>query len=878
MSAAEVSAAINTKRELLSFVFTARTFTVDHPKALLSDAETKLREAFLADRCRALFDLGFTPQSGKESPSLSFLHRLSGIFLEELTGSPDLEVAREHTVVTLSEETADRILYLVPFGIGTENITPSWIRGIFEGLNQAFSTELSAWQGTVSMFLTEHSQNLRVPERIFFHLVENRDDPDHPFAFLATYSTRDARGKVRHMPLSYALTEYREDRKKLLDLLSCLNRASEVSPLIASFTESGEMFHPLRLTSEEAWQFLKSVEDIEKCGIVCRVPNWWKRGASSVSLSVQLGGEKPSLLGFDSIVSSQPSLSVDGVPLTREEIEELLKSTEGLAFLKGRWVEVNHAKLERMLEEMDQYRGSMTLLEALRLENGMEKEKADPDGGVLVTNGKWLGDLLQNLRRPKNIKIAKVPAGLHAALRPYQKTGYAWLSYMHTLGFGACLADDMGLGKTLQVLTFLESLWEKDKNARVLLVVPASLPGNWTKEAARFVPDLPLAVLHGKPREEILALLGEDAAFLYITTYGMVSRMEEFSKKHWDVLILDEAQAIKNPGTKQTRNIKKIPANFRIALTGTPVENDLTNLWSLFDFLDKGLLGTSKEFSDFAGSIDTQEDGYQKLRGMVSPFILRRLKTDKSIVPDLPEKLEEVEYVDLTAKQAVLYRRQVKELESRIQDADGIEKKGLVLGTIQKLKQICNHPDQYLGQSAYDPAESGKFRRLGEICQKIYERRERVLVFTQYREITPYLASNLEEVFGLPGLVIHGGVPSAKRQQLVDQFNGEEYVPFMVLSVKAAGTGLNLTAANHVIHFDRWWNPAVENQATDRAFRIGQTKNVVVHKFVAAGTIEEKIDQLINDKKELAENVIGSGENWLTKLDDRALLNLMRLE
>lgn len=320
---------------------------MDRPKALLSGEETKLREAFLADRYKALFGLGFAPRSGKESPSLSFLHRLSGIFLEELTRSPDLEVAREHTKVVLFEETADRILYLVPFGIGTENITPSWIRGVFEGLNEAFSRELCAWQGTVAMFLTEHSQNLRVPEQIFFHLVENKDNPDHPFAFLATYSTRDARGKVRHMPLSYALTEYREDRKKLLDLLSCLNRASEVSPLIASFTESGEMFHPLRLTSDEAWQFLKSVEDIEKCGIVCRVPIWWKRGASAVSLSVQLGGEKP-------------SLSVDGVPLSREEIEELLQSTEGLAFLKGRWVEVNHDRLQRSFGTLASRRTEMT--------------------------------------------------------------------------------------------------------------------------------------------------------------------------------------------------------------------------------------------------------------------------------------------------------------------------------------------------------------------------------------------------------------------------------------------------------------------------------------------------------------------------------------
>lgn len=866
------------KKELLSFVFSPRTFTVDHPNALLSQEETKLRSAFLADRYRALFHLGFSPRKEKESPSLLFLHRLSGVFLEELTKSPDLEVARQNTEIALTEETADRILSMVPFSIGTEYINETWIRGIFRELNRAFSAEMAAFSGTTAEFFAAHASELRVPERLFFHLVENPKDEHYPFAFLATYSTKDENGKVRHMPLSYALTEYREDRRRLLDLLSCLNRASEVSPLIASFTQSGEMFHPLRLTAEEAYAFLKSVEDIEKCSIVCRVPNWWKRGASSVALSVRLGEKKPSLLGFDSIVTCQPELVVDGIPLTKEEIRELLGRTEGLAFLKGRWVEVNHDRLRELLGKMDQYEGSMTLLEALRFQNGLEKEKTDVDNGVLISNGKWLGSFLTKLRRPDSMKKTKLPARLHADLRPYQKTGYAWLTCMHELGFGACLADDMGLGKTLQVLAFLEGLRERQPQARVLLVVPASLPANWIREAARFTPDIKVALLHGIPRAKMEKILEEDRAFLYITTYQMAVRIESLRKRFWDVLVLDEAQAIKNPASQQTRTIKQIPASFRIALTGTPVENDLSNLWSLFDFLDKGLLGTSKEFSSFLAGMDTEEDGCAKLRNMVAPFILRRLKTDRTIIHDLPEKLEEVEYVPLSAAQAVLYRRQVQYLEAHIADSEGIRKKGLILGTISKLKQICNHPDQYLGETAYNPKDSGKFQRLGEICAKIYARREKVLVFTQYREITPYLEAYLASIFGTHGLIIDGSVPVKKRQALVDRFNSEEYVPFMVLSVRAAGTGLNLTAASHVIHFDRWWNPAVEEQATDRAYRIGQKKDVVVHKFVSTGTIEEKIDQMIRDKKALADSVIGSGETWLTKLDDKALLNLVKLE
>lgn len=368
-------------------------------------------------------------------------------------------------------------------------------------------------------------------------------------------------------------------------------------------------------------------------------------------------------------------------------------------------------------------------------------------------------------------------------------------------------------------------------------------------------------------------------SFLTITTYGMAVRLESLEKIQWDCLILDEAQAIKNPLTKQTKRVKALQSKMRIAMTGTPIENDLTNLWSLFDFLNKGLLGSSTEFHDYCKRLEEHPEGYAKLKAMIAPFMLRRVKTDKAIISDLPDKLEQIDYVGLSKKQTVLYRKYVAELAEKLEELDGMKRRGLVLASLTKLKQLCNHPDQYLGQTAYDPKESGKFERLREVCETIYQKRERVLVFTQFKEITPYLDEFLADIFGCHGYVLHGGTPVAKRNEIVEAFQGEAYVPYIVLSVKAGGTGLNLTNANHVIHFDRWWNPAVENQATDRAYRIGQKNNVLVHKMVCKGTIEEKIDEMIESKKELASNVIGSGgESWITEMSNEELLSILKLD
>lgn len=862
----------------LQFIFTPDGFYVDTASISTENEKQQLAIWQKNGGYSALYQMGLEAASKKMTLSGNFLYHVSEQFFRALTELPEIEIARENVQVAVSDKVSEELLQEIPFGIGTEFIDEKWLRKVFARLQEIFAEEIKGYDGTVEMYFTEKNQKLHVPERIFFHLVENKD-PDFPFAFLATYATKGEDGKVKHVPLKYALTEYGNDRQKLLELLSCLNRAAEVSDLIAGFMQSGELFHPLRLTADEAYTFLKQIEAIEATGILCRIPNWWRKKAMAVDLAISLGEEKPSMLGFDTLIHLQPKLIVDGVALTESDIQKLLAQTEGLALLKGKWIEVDHERLRKLLAQMENGEEDITLMEALRLEMGTAGTDKTADVGTLVTNGKWLAGLLQNLRNPGKIRKAAVPKTMHAMLRPYQQNGYTWLNYMDKLGFGACLADDMGLGKTVQVLAYLEKLRKTKKGARVLLVVPASLLGNWQKEAEKFVPSMDYRILHGKSAAVLGREFAEEDDFLTITTYGMSSRIKELQDIQWDCIILDEAQAIKNPLTKQTKEIKKLNGRMRIAMTGTPIENDLTNLWSLFDFLNKGLMGTSKEFHEFCKQLKESPEQYAKLKTMVAPFMLRRLKTDKTIIKDLPEKMEMIDYTDMSKRQVVLYRKTVADMEERIRESEGIERKGIVLATITKLKQICNHPDQYLGQQTFSEADSGKFAMLREICETIYEKRERVLVFTQFKEITEYLAGFLEEIFHTEGYVLHGGTPVKKRSQIVEEFQSDRYVPFIVLSVKAGGTGLNLTKANHVIHFDRWWNPAVENQATDRAFRIGQTKNVMVHKLVCKGTIEEKIDAMIESKKKLAENVIGSGgENWITELGNEELMKLLRLE
>ncbi|MGB5537100.1 MAG: DEAD/DEAH box helicase, partial [Thiogranum sp.] len=508
------------------------------------------------------------------------------------------------------------------------------------------------------------------------------------------------------------------------------------------------------------------------------------------------------------------------------------------------------------------------------------------------------------LRAPETLKAVDPGGTLKADLRPYQKTGVNWLWLLSQLGLGACLADDMGLGKTMQIIALLLILKKRRCKQPSLLVLPASLLANWKSELEHYGPSLRCLFVHpsqmskqdidalasddvqGRTKfagameggsEEVADLTGID---LVLTTYGMLLRQSWLQTRDWRLLILDEAQAIKNPASRQTRATKKLNAAARIALTGTPIENRLGDLWSLFDFLCPGLLGSATRFKTFAKSLSSGEgDQYAPLRKLVRPYILRRLKTDKSIITDLPEKTEVHAWCALSKAQASLYRKEVKNLAASLETLDGMQRRGLVLACLMRFKQICNHPSQLLGDDRYDPGNSGKFARLAELCEEIASRQEKLLVFTQFREIIGPLAAFLAEQFGRPGLVLHGGTPVKLRKRLVDDFQQEDGPPFFILSLKAGGTGLNLTAASHVVHFDRWWNPAVENQATDRAFRIGQQNNVLVHKFVCQGTVEEKIDALITEKATLASDILESGaETLLTEMNNEELLALVSLD
>jgi len=587
--------------------------------------------------------------------------------------------------------------------------------------------------------------------------------------------------------------------------------------------------------------------------------------------------------------------------LTEDEMKNLLAGDEGLVWFKGQWVEVDREKLQEALEHWKMLSrhtkdGEISFIEGMRLLAGASsdlKQEAQVElerSWVNVSAGDAMREILGSLRDPSRLGLVNSGEALKATLRPYQEQGVAWLNFLVQLGLGACLADDMGLGKTLQVLALLLAFRQNSQTGKrrpSLLVIPASLLGNWRQEANRFTPSLKLTFLHPAENERetidhIAANPEERLAEtdLAVTTYSMLMRQDWLANVNWQLVILDEAQAIRNPSTSQSKAAKKLPAHTRIAMTGTPIENRLGDLWSLFDFLNPGLLGSATTFKSFIKNLQVrQHDQFGPLRQLVGPYILRRLKTDRTIITDLPDKIETSSYCKLSKTQIKLYQAAISTLKSKLETADGIARKGIVLQYLMRLKQICNHPSQLTGDGEYAPAESGKFLRLGEICEEIASRQEKALIFTQFREITDSLADYLASVFGRAGLILHGGIEVRKRKHLIEQFQTDDGPPFFVLSLKAGGTGLNLTAASHIIHFDRWWNPAVENQATDRAFRIGQKRNVLVHKFVTTGTIEERIDAMIAEKQKMANEVLASdGEFNLTEMSDEKLLQMVRLD
>lgn len=675
-------------------------------------------------------------------------------------------------------------------------------------------------------------------------------------------------------------------------LLSGFGLASRLFPAIeASLEQARPQFS--FLDPDQAYQFLKSVAwRFENSGLgVILPPSLTRKEGWASQLGLSIRAEAPKRrkggLGLRGLLDFRWELTIGSQTLSKKEFDRLVALNSPLVEVNGEWVELRPQDIRAAEEFFASRQDSMSLSleDVLRLATG-NNDTIEKLPVVSFSAGGKLQELIDTLINNRPLEAIASPETLQGELRPYQSRGLSWLAFLKSWDLGACLADDMGLGKTLQLIAFLLHLQEQDElEAPVLIVCPTSVLSNWEREIKRFAPSLKTVVHHGDKRpkgQEFAKAIADKNAI--ITSYALVYRdIQTLQAIEWDGIVLDEAQNIKNPQAKQSQAARKLEASFRVALTGTPVENRLQELWSIMDFLNPGYLGSQQGFQrQFATRIEKYGDpeALQNLRGLVRPFILRRLKSDKDIIQDLPEKQEMPVFCGLSSEQAQLYRQEVDASLNAIESSEGIQQHGMILALLTKLKQVCNHPAHFLGEKALAAGRrSAKLQRLEEMLEELLAEGDRALIFTQFAEWGKLLKPYLEKKFCREILFFYGGTRKKQREEIIDRFqNDPQGPPIMILSIKAGGVGLNLTRANHVFHYDRWWNPAVENQATDRVFRIGQTQNVQVHKFVCTGTLEEKIHDLIESKKALAEQAIGAGENWLADLDTDQLRNLLVLD
>ena len=645
---------------------------------------------------------------------------------------------------------------------------------------------------------------------------------------------------------------------------------------------------------------------LEQAGFGVMLPAWWTRKGTKLRLTAHAKVKSPKMQGggglsLDEIVQFNWEVALGDEKLSLQELRMLAKLKAPLVKVRGQWVEMSREEIQAAVDFWGKKAPrSGTVREVVRMALGSTRTIEGLAFGDVNATG-WVADFLDELKGHTPFQELPVSTRFRGNLRPYQVRGYSWLAFLRQWGLGACLADDMGLGKTPQTLALIQTEWQTKTSAQkcpTLVICPTSVVGNWQKEAIRFTPDLPVLVHHGLARTKGDAFKkAAQRQAIVITSYALLHRdLMQFKEVNWGCVILDEAQNVKNPDTLQAKAARSLPAGARIALTGTPVENHVGDVWSIMEFLNPGYLGTQTEFKRrFFIPIQVNHDpeAATRLKRLTGPFILRRLKTDRSIIADLPEKQEMNVFCTLTKEQASLYTAVVKDAETALTRSKGIQRKGVVLATISKLKQVCNHPAQFLGDHSAIVGRSGKLARLTEMLEEMLSVGDRALIFTQFSEMGELLQQYLQETFGREILFLHGGTTKKQRDQMVNRFQadggagvakaGEDRSPkkespsIFILSLKAGGTGLNLTQANHVFHFDRWWNPAVENQATDRAFRIGQMKNVQVHKYLCVGTLEEKIDEMIERKKAVTEQVVGTGEGWLTELSNEQLKDLFTL-
>ncbi|MEV0430460.1 SNF2-related protein [Micromonospora sp. NPDC050495] len=772
---------------------------------------------------------------------------------------------------------------------------PRWLAAL-TGAERAFSTEPAALELLRTELDAWQRDAVGGAVRAAFRLIEPAADPvaelvegdawriefglqpvDEPGLVLA--AAQIWRGSAR------ALAGRGIDPQETL--LAELGRASRLWPELDAALRTATP-EGMELDAEGAHRFLREGAPVlHAAGFGVLLPSWWRRSSSRLGARLRARGRTaPGTvaaaaggLGLDALVDYRWEVALGDQPLTADELASLAEVKSPLVRLRGRWVELDPSRLEAGLRLL-RSTGELTVADLLRMGLTGDGDRADGLPVLDVTADGALGELLAGTAE-RRLTPADPPPGFVGTLRPYQRRGLAWLAFLQSLGLGGILADDMGLGKTVQLLALLAA--DPPEAGPTLLVCPMSLVGNWQREAARFTPELRVHVHHGAERArgaEFTAAV--HAADLVLTTYSVAARdAYDLAGIDWHRVVVDEAQAIKNAATRQAEAVRALPARHRVAVTGTPVENRLADLWSIMQFANPGLLGPAATFrKKFAEPIERHGDAEVagRLRRITGPFVLRRLKTDASIISDLPAKLEMEVLCNLTAEQAALYRAVVDDMMAKIESTDGMARRGLVLATMTRLKQVCNHPAQLLHDGSALAGRSGKLERLEEIVDEVLAAGERALLFTQYAEFGGMLRGHLSARTGREVLYLHGGVGKAERDAMVTRFQSPDGPPLFVLSLKAGGTGLTLTAANHVVHVDRWWNPAVEDQATDRAFRIGQRRRVQVRKFVCAGTVEEKVAAMIADKRGLAQRVVGTGEQWVTELSTDTLRELFTLE
>ena len=840
----------------------------DH-RIRMNPAEYRFFCDYFSDKWQALLHLGAVSlhSFSYSSPSVRTIHSLAVDFLRIAASCQTVDELKSK-IDNKTEVLKQKILQGARLPIES-------IQSIYLNLIQTIS-EISGQELLSDVIESLYAKQFAA-NTIKFSIEETPQNSEAPYKLYITcgYKNKD-------VPLCEAIKKLGDDISTRDTVAAVIKKIAVRSSLISQAYNDGNIKDCITLSHETIYTFLKEHELYENLGISCRVPKKLKWRRSALSLNISMKQKSGIQLGTDSITDFDINLSIEGEKLTDKEIEELLESNSEVFQFRGEWVEFKHKEMCSCLKAYENLllknkNGVFSLSEAMQAflsPDSMNDDEEDfyaPE--VTFNNEEWLSHISDSINADEHLlDISKPSSTFTASLRPYQIVGVNWLNKMRRMQLGACLSDDMGLGKTLQVIAVLEQLRNKGAGAS-LIVLPASLLQNWQDELTRFAPLVKFRILHSSYGNMNISPL-EDTN-VYITTYAMLARLPQIKKKVWECVILDEAQAIKNPRTLQSKASKQLKANFRIAMTGTPIENSISDLISIFEFLNPQFFGNSLEILSDENDPDIVT---KKLKNFAKPFILRRLKTDKNIIDDLPDKIEMKSYCNLTQRQAVLYKQIINALCDELSDTHGIERRGLVLSSILKLKQICNHPDQYIGNGAYLQSESGKMSRLVEICEDIKNRNERVLVFTQFKEMCEPLNNILREVFNKEGLIINGSVNISERGKIVEKFNNsDEYIPYIVLSLRAGGVGLNLTAANHVIHFDRWWNPAVENQATDRSFRIGQVNNVIVHKLICKGTLEEKIDRMIDQKSNIAMDIV-ENDTKITELSNEELIALLHME